>query len=478
MGLHVGLDFGTSTISAAIWHPESDSVKVLPAILRDIGPVPNAIFYSKENQKYLGTQAQKRSLTNPQHFISEIKRELTGDGWTRKIFDDEKNAVDIAADIFTIIKENIERNYGEEKIESVVITVPFAFLYKERMKILEAAKRAQLPVISLIEEPVAAALASGAFEQTDIQNGDNLLVFDFGGGTLDITVFKKHIDTQTGRLNIEVITTDGDASFGGKDVDQLIIKKLTQMMEIDLSTMGLDQKVEKFRIKISQLAELIKKNFTVQDNIHEFFIDEWQNTHDIKLHYDTFKDWVESGLLYRLIHILDDMLFEVHMQPTDIHHVILVGGSSYLRPVQQKLKRYFQKQPIISDDLTTLVAKGAGIYCGMLQKNTVNLTVEQKISHHIGVNIGGLMQPVLLRNTPYGAFSEKQPIPLKKLSIYQGNSILLDDCTKIGFFDLSEQILLLDNFYVQIGSTKQGMLLVRIYEGEQLLTEQPMTINR
>lgn len=477
MGLHIGLDFGTSTISASVWHPESDTVKVLPAIAKKIGPVPNAIFYSKENQHYLGVQAQQRSLMDPQHYVSEIKRELTGDGWRRKIFNAEKNAVDVATDIMTIVKENIERNFGRETIESVVITVPFAFLYQERMKILEAALHAELPVISLIEEPVAAALASGVFEQTSIQNGDHVLVFDFGGGTLDMTIFKKHIDAN-GHIKIEVITTDGDASFGGKDIDQLLIQKLVQLMEIDLSAAGLDKKVHKFRIKVNQLAEVVKKNFTVHNEIHEFFVDEWQRTHDIKINYETFNQWLESSLLYRLNEILDDMLFEVNMQPKDINHIILVGGSSYLRPVQQKLKRYFQKQPIMSDDLTTLVAKGAGIYCGMIQKNIANITVEQKVSHHIGLDVSGQMQPVLLRNTPYGTFSDKQPIPLKKLAIYQGNSILLADCTKIGFFDLSEQIETLENYSIQIGSTEQGMLIVRIYDFDQLLIELPMTVDK
>lgn len=476
MGLHIGLDFGTSTISASVWHPESDTVKVLPAILKDVGPVPNAIFYAKPSKQFLGVQAQKRSITNPQHFVSEIKRELSGEGWTRTIFEEEKNAVDIATDIFIMIKENIERIFGGEGIESVVVSVPFAFLYNERMKILEAAKRANLPVINLIEEPVAAALASGVLDDSKIQNGSNLLVFDFGGGTLDITVFQKHVD-KSGHIDIEVITTDGDASFGGKDIDQIIINRLMDMMGIDLSLMGFDYKVNKFKVKISQLAEVIKKSFTEQDRVHEFIIDEWQHTHDIKLDFDTFQGWIEGGLLYRLSHILDDMLYEVNLQSFNIDHIILVGGSSYLRPVQLKLRRYFQKVPILADDLTTLVAKGAGIYCGMLHKENANITVKQKLSHHIGLNVGGKMNPVLLRNSPYGVFSQKVALPSKKLSIYQGNSVLLDECRKIGFYDLSEQILSLDNYFVQFGSNEIGMLKVRIYKGEQILTEQPMTIN-
>jgi molecular chaperone DnaK (HSP70) len=476
MGLHIGIDFGTSTISASVWHPESDKVNVLPAILKDVGPVPNAIFYAQPTKKFLGVQAQKRSITNPQHYVSEIKRELCGEGWNRRIFEQEKNAVDIATDIFSIIKENIQRNFGDEEIESVVITVPFAFLYIERMKILQAAKRANLPVLQLIEEPVAAALAAGILDNPGIHNDSKILVFDFGGGTLDITVFSKQVNKNTGEIEIEVITTDGDASFGGKDIDQIIINRLIELMGIDLSLIGFDSQANKFKVKMSQRAEVIKKNFTEQNEVHEFFIDEWQKAHDIKLNYETFNNWIEGGLLYRLNHLLDDMLFEVDLQPNNIDHIILVGGSSYLRPVQQKLRRYFQKVPILSDDLTTLVAKGAGIYCGMLHKNQANISIKQKISHHVGVNVGGKMYPVLLRNTPYGTLSPKVPIPSRRLAIYQGNSVLLDECRKIGFLDLTDKISTIENYTLQIESNLQGMISVYIYKGEQLLYEQPMTI--
>lgn len=475
MGIHVGIDFGTSTISASIWQKEKRSVYVLPMILKQKGPVINSIYYTAQDKQVMGVQADRRATYKPQFYVTGIKRELNGNGWSRRIFEEQKTAEEVCLDIFRIIAKNIERQFAGDTIESAVVTVPFAFSHMERQKIRNAAIDAGLPVVALLEEPVSAALASGLFDEGGIQYGENILIFDFGGGTLDMTIFTKNQNEQ-GQIEIEVITTDGDRSLGGKDIDQLLFNKLLEHLNIDLATKGLDENVHKFKVKLQMLATIIKHSFMEQDEIYEYFVDPWGNGHDIRLTYNEFAKWLDLEITQRLDEIIEDLLDEIHMFPSQIDHIVMVGGSSNLRPVQQKLQQIFNKALIVPEDIHTLVAKGAGIYCGMLQDGQSPFKIKQKVSHHVGYNLNGKMQPVLLRNTPYGQWSNRVQVQSQKIGIYQGNSPMLDHCTKIGHLDVVAHVNDLHEVYLKMGSDVHGILSFRLFKKEDLLLEEQIML--
>lgn len=476
MGIYLGIDFGTSTLCITRWKENSNQVEIVPNIIRSgygkSGPIENVIFYQSEDEYLIGEPALKRAQIDPHHFVGGIKRELDGSGWQRTIRGEPKTAVDVASDIFAYIRSAVEDMYGGEEIDGVVISVPFAFQHRERQRIKLAAQKADLTVVGLIEEPVAAALSSGLFENNRILDGENVLVFDFGGGTLDITVFQKKSEAN-GKISIEVITTDGNKQLGGKDIDQRVEDKLLALLNIDLSTKINSKHIDKFRDKIRQQAVDLKIALTDDDECEIFFEDDEGNTYDECVGRDTFNEWIQPDYLLRIKEKLEDTLDDVELDRDDIKHIVMVGGSSRIIVVQKLIEEFFERKPIIPKQLDELVGLGAGMYCGMLQSGSSTFNVIQKVSYNTGINVGGKMKSILPRNTVYGEWSvETYIVKTPNVVIYQGNSVILKNCSSIGTIDISSYI---DDYAsgvgVKLGTTDSGTICYRLVEKGNIVVE-------
>ncbi len=271
MGIYLGIDFGTSTLCVTRWKENNNQVEMVPPLVSTgfgkSGPIENVIFYDSAEEHLIGAPAIKKMELDPHQFVSAIKREIEGNGWQRKIFDQSKTAVDVAADIFSYIRVRVEDMYGGNEIDGIVVSVPFAFGHRERQKIKQAAQIAKMPVLALIEEPVAAALSCGIFENKEIRDGEKVLVFDFGGGTIDMTIFEKKCEPD-GTIGIEVITTDGHKELGGKDIDKRNHRQTHLHFKISICRQSLPINAWIVSKKIRRLrAEELKKAFTYEGYI-------------------------------------------------------------------------------------------------------------------------------------------------------------------------------------------------------------------
>jgi molecular chaperone DnaK len=478
MSIYLGIDFGTSTICVTRWKENNNQVEMVPPIVAadfgKTGPIENVIFYNSNDEYLIGSPALKKMQLDPHYFVSGIKRELEGTGWQRTIHGQQKTAVDVAADIFSYIREAIEKMYGGNEIDGVVVSVPFAFQHRERQRIKLAAQLAKLPVLALIEEPVAAALSCGLFENKEIQDGEKVLVFDFGGGTLDVTIFEKKCEPD-GTVCIEVITTDGHKKLGGKDIDQRSIGKLTSLLGIDLSTKPTDKRMDNFRNQIRQEAEELKKSLTFEEEIELFFEDTWGQAHNEYISRDTFKKWIEPDILVKVKEVLEDTLDDVELEKEDIKHIVLVGGSSRITAVQELITNFFGKKPIVPKNLDELVGMGAGMYCGMLISGTSPFRIIQKVSHGTGINVGGKMKVILPRNSTYGEWSESvYSINTPTVAIYQGNSTILKNCSQIGTIDIKSPLSDYLDAKLQLGTNENGSIWYRLYKNGNLVVEEEL----
>ena len=178
----------------------------------------------------IGKLAFEKGILDPFNVVEGIKRKLEYDNWKQRIasIGQELSSEEIATDIFKVIKNRVEGIHGGTPVEGVVISVPFAFQSKERQRIKNAAENAGLNVMKLIEEPVAAAICFGLFHEVVKNNKkEKVLIFDLGGGTFDVTIFelvKQSDDT----IRVEVLNTDGHKNLGGKDIDDMLVKKFEE----------------------------------------------------------------------------------------------------------------------------------------------------------------------------------------------------------------------------------------------------------
>lgn len=410
MSIYLGIDFGTSTNVVTRWDTERKQAQPVP--LGKYGSpdiFPNVIFYQSPTNKIVGDDAESKGKEHPENAVFSIKRRLESSDFRQPIpaLGRSLSSEEVAADIFGWIKEMVEAKYGGESIDGVVISVPFAFQNRERKRIERAAGAAGLNVLGLIEEPVAAALSFGLMDQTERGKAEKILVFDLGGGTFDVTIFdfRKQSDRQ---FAIRVITTDGAKELGGIDIDNLMVDKILAKMSSQYPDYRLETRdsvtQEKETFKIRQLAEETKKLLSDEEEADlftestlgdEFLLDEILTQED-------FAEWLKVFLV-KIENVLDDALLDADLESKDIDRIIMVGGTSNIPAIKDKVREYFGQEPQEVGNLTLMVGEGAGIYCGLKYVDkSLDCRIEVGVSHNIALKWGGKFILMLERNTIYG----------------------------------------------------------------------------
>jgi len=407
----LGIDLGTTNSAMAI--VEGGEPRVLENA-EGARTTPSIVAVGKGGERIVGTLAKRQSVTNPLNTIFQIKRFIghsfdepevqkdkavvpfemrkgeTG-GIEVKMNDKWYRPEEISAMILGKLKADAEAKLGE-KISQAVITVPAYFNDDQRSATKAAGQIAGLEVLRIINEPTAAALAYGFNKKKD----EKIAVFDFGGGTFDISVLEVGGDV------IEVKSTDGDAHLGGKDLDQKIINWLADEFKkesgIDvrgdaLARQRLDEAAEKAKIELSSAME-------TEINI-PFLTSDASGPRHLLIKMTRAKlEELSSEFIERAMAITKRAIEASPFKVADINEVILVGGQTRMPAIQAAVEAFFGKKPNMTVNPDEVVAIGAAIQAGILQGDVKDILLVDVIPLSLSIEtMGGVATKLVERNT-------------------------------------------------------------------------------
>ncbi len=349
----IGIDLGTTNSCVSVME---GGKPVVIANTEGARTTPSVVAFTKTGERLVGEPAKRQAVTNADHTISSIKRHMGSD--YRVTIDDKKySPQEISAMILQKLKADAESYLGE-KVSEAVITVPAYFNDAQRQATKDAGKIAGLDVKRIINEPTAAALAYGL----DNENEQKIMVYDLGGGTFDVSII------EIGDGVIEVLATNGDTRLGGDDFDN----KITQYMLSEFKrTEGVDLSGDKMAMqRLREAAEKAKKELSsaTTTNINLPFITataEGPKHFDMNLTRAKF-DELTHDLVERTVIPVQNALKDAGLEMSEISKVLLVGGSTRIPAVQDKVRQLTGKEPNKSLNPDECVAIGASIQGGKL----------------------------------------------------------------------------------------------------------------
>ena len=363
----IGIDLGTSNSAAAAI--EAGKPVIIPAAEgTSIGgkAFPSYVAFTKDGQLLVGEPARRQAVTNPEGTVFEAKRKM-GTAFRYKINDKEYSPEQISAFILQKIKRDAEAYLGD-KVEKAVITVPAYFDDAQRQATKQAGEIAGLEVVRVINEPTAAAFAYGIDKSGSVDQ--KILVFDLGGGTLDVTImeFSEHEEDGKTQATFEVKSTSGDTALGGKDMDAALIDFLTTEFK---NQSGIDVTGDKMAMnRVREAAEKakIELSTTLETDIILPFIaqnESGSQNLELKLTRAKLEDLVKP-IVAKMRAPVEQAIKDAGLTPHNIDKIILIGGPTRMPIVAKFVEDYVGKQVERGVDPMEAVAKGAAVQAGVL----------------------------------------------------------------------------------------------------------------
>ncbi len=432
----IGIDLGTSNSAAAV--VEAGKPTIIPSaegtVVGGGKAFPSYIAFDKANNLLVGEPARRQAVTNPENTISAFKRKM-GTKEKYLINDKEYTPQQLSSFILQKIKKDAEAFLGEP-IQKAVITVPAYFNDSQRQATKDAGAIAGLEVVRIINEPTAASLAYGIDK---VGQEEKILVFDFGGGTLDVTIM------DFGEGVFEVKSTSGDTELGGTDMDEILTNYVAEEFKkennIDLkqdktALQRLKEAVEKAKIELSSTLETdINLPFISADNSGPKHL-------TMKITRAKLEELV-NPIIEKCRKPLEESFKGSKLTPNDITKIILVGGPTRMPSMQKFVEDYVGKKIERGVDPMECVAMGAAIQGGILTGETKDILLLDVTPLTLGIEtLGSVMTPLIERNTTIPA-SKSQVFstaadnqPAVDIHILQGERPMVADNKTLGRFML------------------------------------------
>ncbi len=453
MGKVIGIDLGTTNSAMAVY--EGNEAKII-ANKEGKNTTPSIVAFTDKGEILVGESAKRQAVTNPEKTIYSIKRIMGLMFNEDKAKEAEKRlpykivdrngacAIEISGKVYTPqeisakilmkLKEDAESYLGESVTEAV-ITVPAYFNDSQRKATKEAGTIAGLNVLRIINEPTSAALAYGL----DKKESEKIMVYDLGGGTFDVTVL------ETGDNVVEVLATGGDAFLGGDDFDNRVIDFLASEFK---SETGIEIKNDVMALqRLKEAAENAKKELSsaMETEINLPFItaDATGPKHLVKKLTRAKFESLTEDLVEETISKIEGVIKDAGLTKNEISEVVMVGGSTRIPKVQERVKAFINKELNKSVNPDEVVAVGASIQGGVLKGDVKDVLLLDVTPLSLGIEtLGGVMTKVIDRGTTIPAkksqvFSTAEDNQLAvSIMVLQGERELARDNKSLGKFDL------------------------------------------
>jgi len=431
----IGIDLGTSNSAAAVLQAGKPTIIPSAEGTTQYGKAfPSVVAFTKDGQLLIGEPARRQAVSNPKGTIIAAKRKM-GTDFKYKINGKEYTPQQVSAYILQKIKKDAEEFVGE-KIKKAVITVPAYFDDNQRQATKDAGKIAGLEVVRLVNEPTAASMAYGIDKS---KQEHKVLVFDFGGGTLDVTIM------EFGEGVFEVKATKGDTQLGGTDMDDVLMNSIVEdfrkkegidLSEDDTAMQRLREAAEKAKIELST---------TMETDINLPFLTQKDST-PVNLQMTLNRAKIEElvkPIIEKCKGPMEQALSDSKLKGTDIDKIILVGGPTRMPIVMKFVEDFIGKKAERGVDPMECVANGAAIQAGILAGDVKDILLLDVTPLTLGIEtLGGVKTELIPKNTTipskksqtFSTAADNQPAVT--INVLQGERPMAADNKSLGRFDL------------------------------------------